>query len=355
MVVQFVQEFLKATPQETILFTALAVFAGSAVAGHLVDWIVRDVLKKAAAKTHTKWDDILLAVIDKPIIIIAYAGGAWLGLYTLGLTPENLGPLFPLYKAVIVVIAAYALVVTSNKFFTLYEREIMKKTASTFDDLIIPLASKLIPTLIIISALLILLQIFGVNVTPFLAGAGIIGLALGLAAQAPLSNFFSGLLILTDKPFDKGDRIEVGKDYIGDVEEIGNFTTKVRTFENNVVIIPNSKITQTEIINHQKGDQRVRVFLDVNVAYGTNAEKLKKVLIGIANSIDEISKDQPPEVYFISYGDFSLNFKLVVWVPDTRKKFLVKDKLNTQIQKVFEKEKIHIPFPVRDIYLHKEK
>jgi len=355
MVLESVWNILHTTQKETLIFTALAVFAGSAIAGHIVDWIVRDVLKKAAAKTQTKWDDILLEIIDAPIILIAYAAGAWLGLYTLGLTPENLGPLYPFYKATILVIATYALVTASNKFFALYEREVMKKTSSTIDDIVIPLASKLIPTILVFSSLMLLLKIFGVDVTPFLAGAGIVGLALGLAAQAPLSNFFSGLLLLADKPFEKGDRVEFGKDYIGDVEEIGSFSTKIRTFENNVVIIPNSKITQTELVNHHKEDQRIRVFLDVNVAYGTASEKVKKVLMDIAGSVDEVLKEPLPEVYFFSYGDFSLNFKLVVWVQDTKQKFIVKDKLNTGIQEAFAREKIHIPFPARDIYLHEKK
>lgn len=355
MVVEFIQDFLHTTPQETILFTALAVFAGSAIAGHAVNWLVRDVLKKAAAKTHTKWDDILLEIINTPIIVIAYAAGAWLGLYTLGLTAENLGPLYPLYKATIVVIATYALVTTSNKFFTLYEREVMKKTRSTVDDVVIPLARKLIPTILVFASLMILLKIFGVDVTPFLAGAGIIGLALGLAAQAPLSNFFSGLLLLADKPFEKGDRVELGKDYIGDVEEIGSFSTKIRTFENNVVIMPNSKITQTELINHHRGDERVKLFVKIGVAYGTDAKKVKGVLLKIANSVDEVLKDPAPEVYFDSYGDFSLNFTLIVWIQDTTKRLVSKDKLNTRIQEVFAKEKINIPFPARELYIHQKK
>ncbi len=355
MVREILSQVLNIGYTESMLLTALAVFLGSIIAGRLAEWMLNNVIHKAAAKTTTHVDDMICEIIHKPITILAYVFGAWAGLYTLGMTAENLGPAYPIYKSLLVIVAIYVIVTTSDTFWDLYEKHITRKTATIVDDVFMPFARKLIPILSVIIGFLLVLRIFNVNITPLLAGAGVMGIVLGMAAQQSLSNFFSGLLLMFERPFKLRDRIEIGKDYIGDVVEIGNFTTKIRNFENNILIMPNNMLTQNEIINHRQKDTRYRLFVNIGVAYGTDHKKVRKILKKIAARTEGVLEKPEPMVFFKEFADSSLNFLFLVTIEGSNKKLTMLDKINSQIQEEFKKAKIEIPFPQRDVHLFKEK
>ena len=355
MVTEILNKLLEISQTETLILTAIAVFFGSIIAGRLVEWFLDNVIHKLAAKTTTKIDDMICEIIHTPITLMAYVFGAWAGFYTLGMTPQNLGAFYPIYKSILIVIAAYIIISTSERFWDLYERYISDKTPTKIDDLLMPFARKLVPILSVAIAFLLILRAFNCDITPFLAGAGILGIVIGMAAQDTLSNFFSGLLILFESPFKVRDRIEIGKEYIGDVVEIGNFATKIRTFENNILIIPNNMITKRELINHRQKDTKYKLFVNIGVAYGTNHKKVKKILKKIALETEDVLKDPEPSVFFKEFADSSLNFLLIVTISSSRLRLTVLDEINSAIQDAFKKAKIEIPFPQRDVHLYKGK
>ena len=353
MLSELIADVLNIGRVETLVLTAVAVFIGSVIAGRFVDWFIVNVIRKIAAKTETKLDDILCEVLHRPITILAYLFGAWAGFYTLGFTPENLGAVYPFYKAMLVMFATYVVITTSDNFWDLYDKYLTERTSTTIDDLMVPFARKIVPIFAVVIGFLIILKTFNYDITPILAGAGIIGIVLGMAAQTPLSNFFAGLLIIFDRPFKVNDRIEIGKDYVGDVTEIGNFTTKLRNLENNILIIPNNKISATEVINHIHKDKRYNLFVNVGVAYGTDHKKVKKILLSIAHRTEGVLKDPAPEIFFKEFAASSLNFLMIVMIENSRIRMRVLDSINCSIQEEFAKAKIEIPFPRTDVYMVK--
>jgi MscS family membrane protein len=204
-------------------------------------------------------------------------------------------------------------------------------------------------------AFVLILSVYQVDITPFLAGAGIAGLAVALAAQDLISNFFGGALITVDKPFKVGDRIKVD-DYYGDVISVGPRSTRLKTLDHQVVTIPNNKITTNIIINYNEPDPRLRMTIPVSVAYGTDPKRVKEVLLEIAQDVikntDYFVDDPAPTAFFVEFGGSSLNFILRIWTQKNLPEN-VKDAINCRIAERFAKEGIEVPFPQMEIRMKK--
>jgi len=192
-----------------------------------------------------------------------------------------------------------------------------------------------------------------------LAGLGIAGLAIGLALKDTLANILAGISIFADRYFKVGDVIKLESGETGKVIDLGLRSTKIRTFDNEVIIVPNSQIAGGRLINFAKPELKARISLEIGVEYGSDPDKVKKVILEVVNKLAKkekhiITKDTPPGIFFKDMGAFALKFALKVWVTDYRVRYGIKDKLNTGIYKALNKEKIGIPFPTRTVYLKKD-
>jgi len=194
------------------------------------------------------------------------------------------------------------------------------------------------------------LQTIGVQTASLVAVIGAAGLAIGLALQGSLTNFASGVLLILFKPFKLGDYIE-GGGTAGSVEEIGIFTTILKTPDNKKVIVPNSKITSDNITNYSAKEQR-RLDLVAGVSYNANLDEVRKILEEILDSDDRILKDPKPTIGVLELADSSVNFAVRPWVktPDYWDIFFL---LKETIKKRFDEAGISIPFPQQDIHLYK--
>ena len=201
-----------------------------------------------------------------------------------------------------------------------------------------------------------ILSVFEIDITPFLAGAGILGLAVAFAAQDIISNFFGGAIITIDKPFKVGDRIKVDT-YYGDVISIGPRSTRLKTLDYQIVTIPNNKITTNVIVNYAEPDQKLRITIPVSVAYGTDPKTVKNILLEIASEVvkntEYLIDNPPPKVFFSKYADSSLKFILYVWAKKYNLPDEVKDAVNTRIADRFAAEGIEIPFPQMEVRVKK--
>lgn len=213
--------------------------------------------------------------------------------------------------------------------------------------------------IILIVGILIILDIIGLSITPILTALGVGGLAVALALQDTLANFFAGLYITIEKTIRIGDIVNIGGDQEGFVEDINWRTTRIRTFTNNLIIIPNQKLAQSIVTNYNLPEKRVLVRIPINVSYSSDPEKVEKILLEeVKKAIGEISgllKEPEPVVRFIpGFGESSLDFLVICNVDSYENKGIVEHELRKRIFKRFQQEGIEIPFPHRVVYIRKE-
>ncbi|MBS1262889.1 MAG: Small-conductance mechanosensitive channel MscMJ [Methanonatronarchaeales archaeon] len=207
--------------------------------------------------------------------------------------------------------------------------------------------------LLILIGIFVALNLLGIQLTALLALAGVAGLALGFGLQTVVSNFVSGIIIMAERNVTVGDIIEVGGK-MGEVEEIETRATTIRTFDNVSVVVPNEDFIAKEVINWSHGDPKVRVHVPIGVSYGSEVQSVRDVLLEIAREEENVLDTPEPEVRFESFGDSSLNFVLLAWVPDPTARKMVMSRLNFEIERRFDEENISIPFPQRSVWFRNE-
>ena len=333
----------------TILFGILLAL----VARTVVRW-----LESKAGETDTKWDDIIIAAIGTPVQFAIIMVSIYIACKYFALLPANLQWILDPQNiiAFYIFIGAWILSTLLHDIVSIYGRQLAEKSKGDIDDRLVELFELVIRYVIWFLALVLILSVYKVDITPFLAGAGIAGLAIALAAQDLISNFFGGALITIDKPFKVGDRIKVD-DYYGDVLSVGPRSTRLKTLDYQIVTIPNNKITSNVIVNYAEPDQKLRITIPVSVAYETDPKKVKEILLDIAQNTlkttDYLLDTPPPKVFFIEFAASSLNFILYVWARKYNLPDEVRDSINSQITERFEAAGIEIPFPQMEIRMKK--
>ena len=202
----------------------------------------------------------------------------------------------------------------------------------------------------------ILLEFFGISITAVTAVLGLGGLALSLAAQDTIADFISGIIILIDQPFRVGDRIQVDKvDTWGDVVEIGMRSTKILTRDNRLVIIPNSTIGSSAVVNYTFPDSRYRVQIELGIGYGQDIDEIRRVIVEAVEKVDNVLEDKPVDALFLEFGETTMTFRVRWWIDsyvDTRRMF---DKVNQVLYTALEGAGIEMPFTTYDVNLKMDK
>lgn len=232
-----------------------------------------------------------------------------------------------------------------------YSKEVAPKTESNLDDQLIFFIRRIGLILIAAIAIITILGHFNIEVGGLVATLGIGSLAIALAAQAALSDTISGFLIMLDRPFRIGDRIEIQDlGTWGDVTDIGLRSTRIRTRDNRMVIVPNSTIAKSLIVNHSFPDSQYRIQIEIGVAYSSDIEKTRQVIIEAVSKVEGVLPDKPVEALFLEFGNSSLIFRVRWWLEsyvDTRRMF---DRVNTAMHGALGRAGIELPFPQRDVH-----
>ncbi|MFU8783483.1 mechanosensitive ion channel domain-containing protein [Aliidiomarina sp.] len=223
---------------------------------------------------------------------------------------------------------------------------------SKIDNAVVSFMAGIIRTIIIIAALLMALSHIGVQTTSFIAILGAAGLAIGLALQGSLSNFASGVLIMIYRPFKSGDYVEAGG-VAGSVQRIELFTTVLKTPDNKTVVVPNSKITGSEITNYSQEPIR-RVDMVIGVSYSADLKKTKEVLMQVITSDERTLQDPAPRVAVTALNDSSVDFIVRPWVNSGDYWPMYWDSME-RIKNALDENDIGIPFPQMDVHLHHPK
>ncbi|MGA1842322.1 MAG: mechanosensitive ion channel family protein [bacterium] len=228
-------------------------------------------------------------------------------------------------------------------------QKIMKK--SKIDATIVSFVGNLLYVILLIFVILAALGQLGIQTTSLIAIIGAAGLAVGLALQGSLANFAAGILMIIFRPFKVGDFIE-GAGVSGIVEEIQIFTTKLKTLDNKIVIIPNAKLTDDNIMNYSAKEIR-RVDLVFGVSYSDDIDKVRKVILEVLSKDERILQDPGPTVGVVELADSSVNFAVRPWVK-TPDYWNVYFDVTENVKKAFDAQNISIPFPQQDVHLYKK-
>ena len=196
--------------------------------------------------------------------------------------------------------------------------------------------------------LIVLLQIWGLDVRSLAILASVLGVGIGFGVQNITNNLISGLIITLERPIQVGDFVKVG-DLVGTVERIGARSTEIRTLDQVTIIVPNSRFLETEVINWSHGDPVSRLRIPVGVAYGSNVEQVQAALLEAAKSHPEVLVRPQPQVWFQEFGESAINFDLLVWTGEPKNQARVKSDLYYRIEASLRRYGIEVPFPQRDL------
>jgi small-conductance mechanosensitive channel len=336
-------------PYVLLMVKTLSAVAAALIAWFLLKFILSSFRKKIQnnefIRINTKVFDLIQKALFYGLVIVT-------GTYLIGLFDILI--LGKIFHAFLVILLAGPL----NEFFkillTYLEDEVADKTKTKVDNIVFDLLKKFAGAIIYATAVILALDMLGVNVMPFVAGAGVAGIAIGFAAKDTLSNLIAGVLLIIDRPFEIGDRIEVwnapaGSATWGDVLDIGLRATQIKTTDNIVIIIPNNEIMRRDIVNYTIISSKIRVRVNIGIAYDADIVAAKRLILSVADGADWIAKDPPPRVVVRNFGDSSVDLQVRVWIDNARRRIDTISYITDKVKEAFDQNGIEIPYPKRDI------
>jgi small-conductance mechanosensitive channel len=307
-------------------------------------------LQAWAEKTKTKVDDFFLSLIQKIILPLLYFGAFYFSVKLLKLNQKLADIINVLGLALLTICVTRLMTVILGYVFKLYwlRRGRDESLERSLNGIL-----KVIKVVVWGIAIIFFLDNLGFKISTVIAGLGIGGIAVGLAAQAILKDLFSYFSIVFDRPFEIGDFIIIG-DYLGSVEYIGIKTTRIRSLGGEQLIFSNSDLTDSRVRNYKRMERR-RVLFRLGVVYQTSPAVLKEIPGIIEKTIKKVNDTVFDRAHFFSYGDFSLIYEIVYYVigPDYNKYMDIQQEINLAIKEEFQKRNIEFAYPSQTLFLSK--
>jgi len=332
---------------------ATLIISSSFLMAEIVNLVFSKIFVKLAIRTKTETDDHIIKLLEPAIFYSVFLLGFYQSLLFIEFLDGYVIYFSDLIKSLTVLIWAAAISKIVQIVIGSLGSRVAAKSKYSLDMEMVPLFKNLSSLVVWFVGAAILLKVWNLDITPLLASAGIVGLAVAFAAQDTIAHLFGGISIYFDKPFRAGDRIQLESGEIGDVLEIGIRSTKIKTFDETVVIIPNSIIASSKIVNYNKPKSKIKVKMEIGLAYGTDIKKAKKALLEVAQGTEGVEEDPSPSVYLTDMGDFALKFLVVVWVANPKKQFEVKTALAERLYERILKEKFVIPYPTQEVRIRR--
>jgi MscS family membrane protein len=314
-------------------------------------------LRGLGSKTKIRIADITIRIIWTPLVVLIVLYGTLQSLSVLEthLPSGFADTLFKIYRVGLTIVLLYVAYRLFKEVVMDLARRVAKRTQTHLDDMLVPVVEKLGMVIIGLVGLALLLGYLQVDLTLFVAGGVVTSMVIAFAAQDTLSNFFSGMFILTDQPFKEGDVIILGDGDWAQVRRIGMRTTRIFRFSDaSIITIPNNKLVNEKIANFSNPLDNGRLMKTFNVAYGSDIAKVRKIISEVISANPHILKDDPfkPIIRFDAMSESSLDFFILIWLDSRDIRFSVTDYLNTEIYERFNEAGIDIPFPQRTVHIH---
>jgi small-conductance mechanosensitive channel len=341
------------------IVTGLIIIVASWIIGKVIKFLLNIFGKKILTKTKTTLDDRILDVLRKNITLISVIIGIYISFseFQKAIIPDTttLKQIFDYVNVAfyIIIVLAVARLVSRliEATFGWYMDEASRKTQNNITATVAPLTNKIVSIVIFLTAVIIILDHFGVSIGSLIVSLGVGSLAIALAAQDTLANMIAGFVIMIDRPYRVGDRIQLPSGEVGDVAEIGLRSTRVLNFDNNFLVVPNAEMVKSKIVNYSYPQESIRAFVDVGVEYGTDIDKAKQTLLNLASNHSYVLKDPAPEVFLIDFGQSAVILRLNMRTDDFKKKWPVETSIREQIYKAFANADIKIPLPQQVVHL----
>lgn len=328
---------------------ALLYLIGAFTIAKTTFWFIRKFVKRLASKTKTRLDDILVNMFEEPFVFAIVLFGSYLAINHLTLPDVITAWASKIYTFLVIINVTWFIARTVTSLMDNYLRPKMQQS-NAMDKQVYPILYKMMASIIWGIGVVMALNNAGYDITAMIAGLGIGGLALAMAAQDSVSNFFGGFTIFTDHPFKVGDRITING-YSGTVYEIGMRSFRLKTLEGTEIVIPNSQVTNSIIENISRAPAK-KIVLELGLTYDTHPAKMQeaqKILKEIAKDNADVNDDYA--TYFLTFGDFSLGIRFIYYIRKDADNLQVQNDMNMEILRRFNEAGLDFAFPSQTIYM----
>ncbi len=336
---------------------AAGIFVGSIVLARIAAAVLRRVVHRYTSATETQLDDDVVAALRFPLLALIVVEGTLLALRTLSALDEFQETIERSAVAIMVVLAIIAVQRLLSALLNWYGASVAQRTATDWDQKSLPMIRRVLNIVIIAIGAMVLLDQLGISITPLLGGLGIGGIAVALALQPLLSNIFASSYMLSDASVRVDDFIEIAGGPTGWVEDIGVRATRIRTFDNNIIIIPNSTLAESTFTNFDAAGAPVDAAITCGVAYEEDLERVEAVCLDELRSIIEEMDEavgSDPVFRYQRFGDSNIDFLMKIRATTRRQVGLVTHTMVKRIHARLNAEGITINYPARRLILAAE-
>jgi len=328
---------------------AISVVLVSVLAAGIVDLVMSRFLLRLARRTNTDMDDQLIQLMHRPVFVSVILVGLNIAVKILAFSEGVEAVLVALIQTIAVLVWAGAGFKLTSTTLTGLSR--LADRVTWVEARTLPLFDNLSKLVVFAAAVYCLLVTWDLDLSAWLASAGIMGIAVGFAAKDSLANLFGGLFVIMDAPYKIGDYINLDSGERGQVVRIGLRSTRLLTRDDVEITLPNAHIANAKVVNESGGPyEKTRVAIQVGVAYGSDVDRVRQVLLEAAQSVEFVVVEPAPRVRFVEMGDSALIFRVQAWIDEPALRGSCVDGLNTAIYKALGHADIEIPFPQRVVH-----
>ncbi len=331
--------------------TAGLILVGSLLAAFVVEFVFSRTVLAMARKTKTDLDDKIVEALRRPIFYSAVFIGVAVASMPLNLPAQARYPLYGVLKTLAIIVFSVATLRIVTAILHAVSHRAGKK--SVVQPRTVPVFDMLAKVSTIGVAVYFVFLAWKIDVTAWVASAGILGIAIGFAARDSLANFFAGIFIIADAPYKLGDFIVINEgDMRGRVTRIGMRSTRILTRDDVEINVPNALIGNSTIINEVGGPYaKQRTKVTVAAAYGSDSDQVVEVLLSCLEGMNNVCERPLPEVRFRDFGDSGLIFDLLFWIDDPALRGRTLATVNDRVYKAFNVAGIEIPYSKHDVYI----
>ena len=331
------------------LLAAVIIAAGFLV-GRIGKIILAFIEKRFTSKSETTLDDKIVNLFKQKITTIFLLIGTYIAITELQgrfISDDEISRVLHFIRNGFYVfslfISSRIVLKILNALVEWYFEEQLQSDSGKISETVTPLFEKFLTIVVMLGTAMILLDHFGVNIGSLLVSLGVGSLAIALAAQETIANMIAGIVILVDRPFHVGDRIQMQSGEIGDIQQIGLRSTRIMNFDKNIIVVPNAELVKNRIVNYSFPTEMMRAIVRVNVALNSDVQKVKSVLLELFTTHKNILKEPKPDVNLIDFTNNGLMFECIGFTNDYKKRFETETQLREKIIESFRKEGIEIP------------